>query len=289
MHALRIWTLATRPKTLILSVSPVLIGTTLAVTEQRFQFALFLFTLLTALGIQITANLANDYFDFLKGADTSTRKGPLRVMQAGLVSIDAMKAAMALVALGTAACGCYLIWVGGWCIATLLLLSLLLAFLYTAGPYPIAYLGLGELFVLPFFGPIATGATYYLQTGSFSGTAFVLGLSPGALSTAVLIINNMRDVEEDRVADKKTLPVRFGKTFGMYEYAACLALCLLTPLFFVFSHPFAALYLFTFFPALKTYRLLCDNRDPHELNALFGKTGQLLLLFTLLFCIGWML
>lgn len=289
MHALQVWTLAIRPKTLIASISPVLLGTTLAIGEKIFDPLIFLFTLITGLGVQIISNFCNDYFDFIKGADTAERKGFMRVTQAGLVAPATMKRAIFYTILATLLSGCYLIWLGGLPIASLLALYIILACLYTAGPYPLAYLGLGELFVLILFGPVATHITYFLQTGNLSWAPFLLGLSPGALSTAILVVNNIRDIEEDRQAAKKTLAVRFGKTFGFGEYIAAIALALLPPLFFLSSHPFSILSLCILFPAIPACRFLVQYRDPRTLNALFAKTGQLLWLFTLLFCIGWIL
>lgn len=289
MNRIQIWTLATRPKTLVASISPVLIGSILGIGEGFFNFRLFLFTLATALGIQITTNLANDYFDFLKGADTQERKGFMRVTQAGLVEPSAMKRATLFAVFSTALCGAYLICIGGIPIAGLLLLSLVLAIAYTGGPFPLAYLGLGEVFVLLFFGPVAVLGTYYLQTGSLSWDAGLAGLSPGAISTAILIVNNIRDIEEDRRAEKKTLIVRFGKLFGKWEFIALLAMAFFPPFYFCSEHPFSLLALLALIPAFPLAYAIFNYSESRELNPLFAKTGQLLWLYTLLFCIGWML
>lgn len=284
MNRLHVWTLAFRPKTLIASISPVFIGTTLAVDEHFFNPLLFCLTLMTALGIQITTNLANDFFDFLKGADTHERKGPLRVTQARLVSLNQMKKALVYASLFTTLSACYLLFQGGPIIGSLFALSLLFAFLYTGGPFPLAYLGLGELFVLLFFGVAATSGTYFLQTGHFSVSSLLIGLAPGALSTAILVINNLRDHAEDRLANKKTLIVRFGISFGKIEYITCLLLPFLIPLFFCNSHPYSLLC----FPLLiPTCKLIFSSKE--DFNILFVKTGQLLWLFTLFFSIGWLL
>lgn len=282
----KIWIQAARPKTLIASLSPVLIGTVVA-SRSAFHPLTFIFTLLTALCIQISTNFVNDYCDFLKGADTIERKGPVRVVQAGLISVDAMKKATLLMFAFGILCGLYLIWQGGVIIACLLGMSLLLGFAYTAGPFPLAYLGLGELFVFTFFGFIATGGTYFLQTGTLSSSALLAGIAPGALSSAILAMNNVRDIQEDKAANKKTLAVRFGKTFGKVEYALLLSAALLTPFLFIQDHPFLLLLLTLFFPAIKLTAALFKNSSPYLLNPLFQQTAQLLTLYTLLFCVIW--
>lgn len=289
MNRVQVWTHAARPKTLVASISPALIGTTLSISQGHFELAAFLLTLLTGICIQIGTNLTNDYFDFIKGADTKERKGFMRVTQAGLVTPASMKRAMLVFFLIAALSGCYLIWQGGVMIALMLALYIVLSILYTAGPFPLAYLGLGDLFVLFLYGPAAVLITYYLQTGTLSKEALIAGLSPGALSMAILVVNNVRDVEEDRQAGKKTLPVRFGRTFGkcQFLFSICFAVC---PLFFLYStHPFSLLALLILLPALPLMRAMVRNQDPRLLNQLLVKTGQLLWLFTLLFCIGWML
>jgi 1,4-dihydroxy-2-naphthoate octaprenyltransferase len=227
---LSVWILASRPKTLSAAFCPVTAGSLLALRDGSFDFVVFLITLCTALGIQIGTNLANDYFDFEKGADTAERKGPLRVTQAGLVSPHTMKRAIFLCFTLTALLSSYLVFRGGPIIALLSSLSILLGLAYTAGPFPLAYLGLGEIFVFLFFGPIATLGTYYLQTHFFSWEAICFGMGIGLVSTAILVANNLRDIDEDRKAGKKTLCVRFGKNFGIYEYTACLLGAFVFPL-----------------------------------------------------------
>lgn len=289
MNRAQVWVLASRPKTLVIGISPVLIGTTIAISEGLFNPLLFLFTLLTALCIQIGTNLANDYFDFIKGADTKERKGFTRVTQAGLASPDAVKKAMIAVFAIAFLSGCFLIWEGGMPIAITLALSIALGVLYTGGPYPLAYLGISELFAFAFFGPIAVLGTYYLQMGTLSWQAFLAGVSPGAFSMGILIINNVRDIDEDRAANKKTLAVRLGKTFGKCSYFFSLFLILFPLLFFYSSHPFTGLGFLILLPAIPLMRMMASYKDPRELNQLFAKTGQLEWLFTFLFCIGWLL
>ena len=291
MHAVRIWITAARPKTLIAGLSPVLIGTTLALSDGAFFPWVFFFTLLTGMGIQIVTNFANDYFDFLKGADTIERKGSLRIMQAGLASTFQMQCAIVLTLVLTFLMGCTLIYRGGSIIAILLIISLLLAIFYTAGPYSLAYLGLGEVFVILFFGPLTVLGTYYLQTLAFSKEACIAGIAPGCFSTAILIANNIRDIDEDRKAHKKTLVVRFGKNFGMIEYASILFMALIPILFFCQSHPFSLLTFLILIPAFPLMHAMFNEKqhNPKVLNHIFAHTGKLLFLFTFLFCLGWML
>lgn len=270
-----IWIQASRPKTLIISVAPVVIGTFLALP--KFQMATFLFTLLAALLIQAGTNLANDYFDFLKGADTKERKGPVRVMQAELVTPDAMRKAVFLTFSAAAICSSYLVLQGGFGIALLSTLSILLGLGYTAGPWPLAYLGLGDLFVLIFFGPVATAGTCYLQTGSIEPEAIGVGFGCGLIATAVLTVNNLRDVEEDQKAGKKTLCVRFGKTFGKWEYTLALILAAALPC--LWGHFLSLALLIPAIPLIKKVW------DEEELNPLLGKTALLLLPYAALLLI----
>jgi 1,4-dihydroxy-2-naphthoate polyprenyltransferase len=289
MNRVQVWTHAARPKTLVAGISPALIGSTIAISQGVFDATIFLFTLLTGMCIQIGTNLTNDYFDFIKGADTEERKGFMRVTQAGLVSPAAMKRAIFSLFLIATLCGCYLIWHGGAVIGIMLALYILLSVLYTAGPMPLAYLGLGDVLVLFLYGPAAVLITYYLQTNTLSNEAMLAGISPGALSMAILAVNNVRDIDEDRAANKKTLVVRFGRTFGKCQYFFAIILALVPLLFFYEDHPFSLLAMLVLLPALPLMRAMAGNQDPRLLNQLFGKTGQLLWLFTLLFCIGWML
>ncbi len=289
MNRVQVWTLAARPKTLVAGTSPALIGTTLALSEGKFDLMIFLFTLITGLCIQIGTNLCNDYFDFIKGADTNERKGFLRVTQAGLVTASSMKRAIIATFATAFLCGCFLVYQGGMMIGVMLAVYILLSVLYTAGPYPLAYLGLGELFVLTLYGPGAVLITYYLQTATLSAEAMLAGLSPGAISMAILIVNNVRDIDEDRAANKKTLPVRFGRIFGKSQFVCAILLSFVPILFFYSTHPFTLLALLALIPSLPLIRSMVRNKDPRALNQLFGKTGKLLWLYTLLFCIGWML
>lgn len=287
---LRIWILAARPKTWVATFSPILIGLTIALQAGAFHGWIALLTLLTALGIQVGTNFCNDVCDYLKGADTSLRKGPTRAVQAGLISTTKMKGACMSIFIFSALSGSALIYLEREAIAIpaiagLLALSITLGIAYTAGPRPLAYLGLGEPFVFLFFGPLATAGTYYLQTASLSLTALLAGIAPGLFSTALLVVNNVRDIEEDRAASKKTLPARFGAKFGLWEYGMLLVLAELSTLPLLVQHPPLTLCLL---PLPLLYFLLQKMRHSRW-QELLGNTGQLLWLHTLLWCIGWLL
>lgn len=288
-QALKIWLLATRPKTWFASISPVLLGTAMAMKDGFFNPWLFIFTFLTALGVQIGTNLANDYFDCIRGADTDKRLGPTRVTQAGLVTKTTMRRAIVISFCITALCGCYLILHGGFVMAALIGIAILLGIAYTAGPFPIGYLGLSEFFIVFFFGSLAVAGTYFLQTGQWSPDAWLIGLGPGLLSCAILVVNNLRDVEQDRAAGKKTLVVRLGKRFGKCEYLFFVLGAMAIPLLFTNSHPLALLCWLSLPPAIPLMVMICRENDPASICTLLPKTGQLLFFYTLLLCIGWML
>ena len=223
------WIEAIRPKTLIASIAPVMIGVSLTISDGFFDLYPSLATLIAAVLIQIGTNLANDYYDFVRGADNEGRIGPRRVSQAGLISPIKVKQAMIL-SLGTAFLfGIYLVAVGGWVIALIGLVSILCAVGYTAGPFALAYNGLGEVFVFAFFGPIAVAGTYWVQTNVLSHDAILAGIGIGALTTMILVVNNMRDVNTDKLAGKNTLVVRMGLRASRLEYVALLIIGLVIP------------------------------------------------------------
>lgn len=218
--SVRAWILAMRPRTLGVSVAPVTVGAALAARHGRFDLAVTGCALAAALFLQIAANLANDADDFERGADTDRRTGPLRAAQAGLLTAAAVRRG-AWVCLALAAiCGAFLVARGGWPILLAGLAGMACALLYTGGPVPLGYLGLGDLLVFVFFGPVAVAGTYYVQAGSVSPVVWAASLPIGALATAILVVNNVRDIPTDAGAGKRTLPVRFGERFGRWEYLA---------------------------------------------------------------------
>ncbi len=289
---IQIWISAARPKTLWAAVAPVLIGTAMAIETGGAHALSAVAAAFGAVMIQIGTNLANDYFDFKKGADSGNRLGPTRATQAGLVSPSAMKNATAIAFTLAFLAGTYLVFRGGWPIVTIGLLSILFGVLYTAGPFPLAYTGLADPFVLLFFGPVAVGGTYYVQTLSINSTVIIAGLAPGLFSMAILTVNNLRDVSSDRINSKKTLAVRLGPTFSRFEYLLCIILSVSIPMALFVSgtdKPYslaASLVLFVAIPAIrKTFRL----SDSSEFNDVLASTGKLLMLYSVLFSIGWLL
>ncbi len=245
---------------------------------------------LGALFIQIGTNFANDYFDFKKGTDTADRLGPTRATQAGWVSPSAMKAATAI-AFGIAfLIGIYLVYRGGWPVVTIGLLSILFGVLYTGGPYPLGYNGLADIFVLIFFGPVAVGGTYYVQTLTITTPVILAGLAPGLFSVAILTVNNLRDIDNDRATGKKTLAVRFGKRFSIMEYMlSIIAACAIPAILLIYNGPLFALVasgtIILAYPQIKAVRITAGR----ELNSTLAATGSALLIYSLLFSIGWLL
>lgn len=224
---LQTWILASRPKTLPAAVAPVAAATALAFQQHTFRAGPALAALLGALLLQIGENLANDVFDFQKGADTAERMGPMRVTQAGLLTPREVKTGM-WVTFGLAALvGLYLVFEAGWVVVAIGLASIAAAILYTGGPYPLGYNGLGEIFVFLFFGLAAVCGTYYVQARQVTLTALLVAVPVGLLIVALLVVNNLRDVETDRKTGKRTLPARFGANFARLEYLACLGVAYL--------------------------------------------------------------
>ena len=225
----RAWILATRPRTLSAAAAPVVAGSGFAAADGVFALNPALAALLGALFIQVATNLANDYYDFVKGGDTGERVGPVRVTQAGILPPEAVFRGM-MVALGLATLiGVYLASVAGWPVIAVGLVSMLVGVCYTGGPYPLSYHGLGDVFVFVFFGPVATAATYYVQAQVWSPGAILAGVGLGAFSTAMLVVNNLRDRETDGAAGKRTLAVRYGDGFTVIQYFACLTVAAVVP------------------------------------------------------------
>lgn len=287
-RSLGAWLLATRPATLGIAVAPVLTGSAYAHLRGGFRGGPALFSLLGAVLILIGTNLANDVFDFEKGADTKERLGPTRVTQAGLLPAAAVRTGMWTAFALAALCGVYLTWVAGWIVVAIGVASILSGLAYTGGPYPLGYHGLGDVFVFVFLGLVAVGGTVYVQTGELPALALLCAVPIGALATAVLVVNNVRDVETDRAAGKRTLAVRLGRAGVLCEYhlmslcayAVPVALVLLRKL-----SPWALLPLSTLPLALRL-NLQVRRRRGRELNPLLKHTAQLLLLYGVLWSIG---
>jgi len=289
---LRVWIHAARPKTLAASLAPVGVGTAMAAEAGRFAPLAAALTVLSALLIQVGVNYHNDYTDYLKGADTEDRVGPLRVTQAGWVDPATMRRATIFVFVGAVVAGGYLIYRGGWPILLIGVASLATAVWYTAGPYSLAALGLADLAVFVFFGPVAVGGTYYVQALACPPEVMVAGAGPGLFSVGILLINNLRDAPNDRAAGKRTLVVRLGRSAGVVLYGASLAGALLVPVVlygWTGARPWSLAPLLLVPGVVRAVRTVATTSDPHALNPLLATTGRLLALWSALFAAGWLL
>lgn len=280
---MKLWIEAARPKTLIAGIAPVLIGSAMAST---CHFWTFLSALCFAIALQVGTNYANDYFDCIQGTDTAARKGPRRMTACGLVSPTVMKRAM-IIAFGTAALfGIALVAIGGPVIALLGIMAIALGIWYTAGDHSLSTLGLGDPIVFLFFGPIAVAGVTYLHTGYLQFASILAGIAPGALSTAILAVNNIRDHEEDALAGRETIPVRFGRKYGELEYCLLLVIAALVPPLIVLAtgtHHFTLLASAAIVYGLPLARVVISARDLATLNPVLAKTGHILMLYTLVF------
>lgn len=282
--------MAARPKTLGAAIAPVLLGTAMAYEAGALHLPSAALALLGAILIQVGVNYHNDYADFVQGTDTDDRVGPTRVTQAGYVKPATMRRATWCVFGLAVLAGVYLILRGGWPILVIGVLSIASAVLYTAGPYALADTGLADLFVLVFFGPVAVGGTYYVQTLDITWPVVVAGLGPGLLSEGILLVNNIRDMEGDRETGKRTLPVRFGRRSGVLLYGACIAGAALIPAVLyglTGAHPWALGAAVVLPLAAAPTRTLARASQPERLNPLLGATGRLLMVYSLLFAVGW--
>lgn len=286
------WILAARPKTLPAAVVPVLVASAVAIADGVFAPLPAAVALLCALLIQIGTNFANDYFDHIKGADSPDRIGPVRVVQSGLIPPTTVRNAMIGVFALTFVLGLYLVAIGGWPILLIGVASLICAVLYTAGPFPLAYVGLGDLFVFIFFGVVAVTGTYYVQALTWSMDALIASLPVGAISTAILVVNNYRDIDTDRVANKRTLAVRIGRRATRFEYRVLLLAAYAVPLFQILQQdaplwlllPLASIPL-----AFSVLMVVEKSVDGGALNGALAGTGKLLALYGILYSAGFML
>jgi 1,4-dihydroxy-2-naphthoate octaprenyltransferase len=288
-HGWRAWLLAARPRTLPVALGPVLVGTALAAAEGKARALPATAALTGALLLQIGANLANDLFDCERGADREDRLGPPRAMQLGLVSAAQMRRVIALVFGAALLVGGYLVAVGGWPIAVVGALSIAAALAYTGGPFPFGYHGLGDAAVFVFFGFVAVVGTYYVQTLSHSFLAVAAALPVGALATAILVVNNLRDIETDARAGKRTLAVRIGPRATRIEFVVLLVFAYaLLPNFWLLgaTSPWVLLPLATLPRALALGRTVAAPADGPRLNAALTHTARLSLGFSLLFAMG---
>jgi 1,4-dihydroxy-2-naphthoate octaprenyltransferase len=285
----RVWWEAARPRTLPLAAAPVAVGTAVAHASGGVRVGPAVAALAGALLIQIGANLANDVFDAEKGADAADRLGPPRAVQMGWVSPARMRAAALLVFAAAALVGVYLVAVAGWPIAALGAVSVLAGVAYTGGPFPLGYHGLGDLAVFLFFGVAAVCGTCYVQTLQLPALAFAASVPVGALATAVLVVNNLRDVDTDRRAGKRTLAVRLGRGGARVEYALLLAVAYATPPWLWLAGaagPGVLLPLATLPLGAGLLRRVWAQDDGPALNAALAGTARLALVFALLLAAG---
>jgi 1,4-dihydroxy-2-naphthoate octaprenyltransferase len=282
------WILAARPKTLPAALTPVLVGTALAIHDGLFDPLPAFAAALGALLLQIGSNFANDYFDYFKGADTPDRLGPTRVTASGLITPAALRWGMVAVFGLSALVGIYLIAVGGWPILAVGVASILAAILYTGGPFPFGYYGLGDLFVFIFFGLVAVCGTYWVQSLTLTWPVLVAAVPPGLLVTAILVVNNLRDIETDRRAGKYTLAVRLGRTGTRIEYSILVAGAYLLSILLWWLYDFHLLVLLPWLTLPLALRLLRQIwRDQGRiLNKSLAGTAQLGLFFSLALAIG---
>jgi 1,4-dihydroxy-2-naphthoate octaprenyltransferase len=289
MSGPRIWLMASRPRTLPAAVAPVLVGTAFAGFEHVFHPLRFVAALLGALFIQVGTNLSNDYSDARRGADTEDRLGPVRVTAGGLVPPRQVLIAT-YVSFGLAVLfGIYLIVVAGWVLLVIGAASILAGVAYTGGPKPYGYEGLGEVFVFLFFGIVAVTGSYYVQTTHLNWEAFALAVPVGLLASGILVVNNIRDIDSDRRAGKRTLAVRLGRrrTRVMFSVIIYLAF-LLTPVTWVFGPTTAWLLLpwLTLPLAASLVRVVHNRVDGPSLNAALAQSGMLQLTFCMLLSAG---
>lgn len=285
--SLAVWWLACRPATLWAAVAPVLVGVACASSAGGFSSGPAAAALCGAIFIQIGTNFANDLFDFRKGADTSERLGPVRAAQAGLLTVRQLALGTALAFGAATLCGVYLAVIAGWPVIVVGLASIAAGIGYTGGPRPLGYLGLGDVFVFAFFGVIAVTMTAYVQMLAVPRSAWIASLGVGALSTAILVVNNLRDRPTDEVAGKKTLAVRFGEGFARVEYFLLVAGAFLVPPALLSVEGRLAPLLAMLCAPLAVPQLgLMKSGVGRELNPALGGTARLLLIYCVLLSLG---
>lgn len=282
------WILASRPKTLPAAVVPVFIGTSIVSFETKVNIIAALVALICSVLIQIGTNFVNDLYDFLSGADNESRKGPVRALASGLITVNEMKFAITLVFFTTFFLGLYLVYISTWITLLIGLLSIFAGIAYTAGPYPLAYNGLGDVFVFLFFGIVGTVGTYYVQVVDISPLVLWASIPVGALITNILVVNNYRDIDEDKEVGKNTLAVKMGRKFTRYQYLLFMILsyAILFVVYFTFNQS-----IFVFLPMLTlplAIRLIVMifSYSGEELNKTLELTAKLSAFYGFLFAVG---
>lgn len=291
INSIKAWLLAARPKTLAGAATPVLLGCALAYADGWFQPVPALLCFLFAFLMQIDANFINDFFDYLKGSDREDRLGPERACAQGWITLDAMKRGIALTTMTACMVGFFLLFYGGLEMIPVGLLCVLFAFLYTAGPYPLAYHGWGDVLVIIFFGFIPVGCTYYVMCHDWTWSVTIASLACGLIIDTLLMVNNYRDREQDAKSGKRTIVVRLGARAGQRLYLFLgLAAAWLCLLFIASGSIWAALLPQIYIlPHFMTWQKMVKINRGKELNRILGETSRNMLLFGVLLALGLML
>jgi len=282
------WVLASRPRTLLAAVVPVMVGSALAISQNKFTLILSLIALICSILIQVGTNFTNDLYDYLKGTDKEDRIGPRRVLVSGLISKSEMKIGIITVFGFAFLLGLYLVYAAGIVILIIGVVSITAGLAYTAGPYPLAYNGLGDVFVFAFFGIVGTTGTYFLHLHEFSLLSLLASVPAGALITNILVVNNYRDIEEDREANKYTLAVKLGKKFTRFQFINSITISYLILFIIYFKYDFTY---WIFLPlislplAAKLITML-HKLEGKDLNKTLELSAKYAALFGLLFSLG---
>lgn len=290
INKVHIWAQAVRPKTLTASMGPVILGLALAfhLSNKGLNFYIAFSTLLCAILLQIGTNLVNDYFDFKKGTDTQQRLGPVRVTQSGLLSEIEVKWGYRICFFIALIIGTFLMVHGGLPIIVIGILSIVFAYAYTGGPFPLSYFAMGELLALIFFGPIAVWGTLFLQTKENFNIAWMVGLGVGFVAATLMAINNLRDNKEDKKNKKYTLAVLFGEKFGRTLCLLLIILSITLPFitYLLLKLPWVLLASFSPYPFYKSFKYISQGEIDQKLNRVLAHVGQYLFLYSALFSIG---
>jgi 1,4-dihydroxy-2-naphthoate octaprenyltransferase len=287
MANLKYWLLATRPKTLPASIIPVLVGSAIAARDGYFDWFYLSIIIVCALLIQIITNFFNEYYDYLKGADTDDRLGPRRAVASGLISPKSMKIASIALLMITFALGMILVAQAGWLILAIGIFSLFFSWSYTGGPMPLAYKGLGDIFVLIFFGIIAVNGTYFVYSGNFSEVAFIAGFAPGIFSMNILSVNNIRDIETDVKVGKITMAVRLGERISKLIFVILnIGAFVVSLLLYLKLGQAILLFPLAAFPLSIIIIKNLYTKKGKELNSVLAQTGLLLMIHGILMVVS---
>jgi 1,4-dihydroxy-2-naphthoate polyprenyltransferase len=282
------WILASRPKTLLAAFVPVMVGSSIALNEKKFVLVYACIALICSVLIQTGTNFVNDLYDFISGADNEKRKGPKRVLASGLISAEEMRIGIFLVFGLAFLLGLYLVYARGILVLIIGVASILAAIAYTTGPFPLAYKGLGDVFVFMFFGVVGTVGTFYVHTKEISLLSFLVSIPVGSLITNILVVNNLRDIEEDKAAGKNTLAVRMGKTFTKYQFLFLILISFFIPAILFFFYNYSAIIFLPYLTIPIAYKItyMLFTTDGQSLNKTLEMTAKLSALFGLLFSVA---